>query len=83
MAGWYATPDREGDRVTRKPYHKLVRDRIPRIVREGGSTCGSESYDDDRAWMERLIAYGARLLRSLLPLTLRVLKDPNFHVACR
>jgi hypothetical protein len=35
------------DRMTRKIYDKLVRDRIPEIIRQSGSTCGTEIFEDD------------------------------------
>ena len=33
--------------MTRKLYDKLVRDRIPEIIRESGGTCGIETIEDD------------------------------------
>ena len=45
--------------MTRKLYDKLVRDRIPEIIRESGSSCGTESYRDEsgfrRALRDKLI----------------------------
>ncbi len=40
--------------MTRKLYDKLVRDRIPEIIREGGSTCGTEMYSDESAFRRAL-----------------------------
>jgi predicted house-cleaning noncanonical NTP pyrophosphatase (MazG superfamily) len=39
-----------GDQVTRKLYDKLVRDRIPEIIRNSGNTCGTETFEDDSAF---------------------------------
>jgi hypothetical protein len=39
--------------MTRKLYDKLVRDRIPEIIREGGSTCGAEMYNDEAGFAAR------------------------------
>ena len=33
--------------MTRKPYDKLVRDLIPDIIRQHGSTCGVERLEDE------------------------------------
>jgi len=44
--------------VTRKVYDKLVRDRIPEIIRESGSTCATGSFGPDefrRALREKLV----------------------------
>jgi predicted house-cleaning noncanonical NTP pyrophosphatase (MazG superfamily) len=40
--------------MTRKVYDKLVRDRIPEIIRESGSTCGVETIGDERAFDQAL-----------------------------
>jgi predicted house-cleaning noncanonical NTP pyrophosphatase (MazG superfamily) len=40
--------------VTRKVYDKLVRDRIPEIIRRSGSTCGTEVFNDDGAFRSAL-----------------------------
>jgi len=40
--------------MTRKLYDKLVRDRIPEIIREAGSTCAAETYRDDSAFRRAL-----------------------------
>jgi predicted house-cleaning noncanonical NTP pyrophosphatase (MazG superfamily) len=43
------------DRMTRKIYDKLVRDRIPEIIRQSGSTCGTEIFEDDVAFRRALL----------------------------
>jgi predicted house-cleaning noncanonical NTP pyrophosphatase (MazG superfamily) len=40
--------------VTRRIYDKLVRDRIPEIIRQSGSTCGAEIFEDDDAFRRAL-----------------------------
>jgi predicted house-cleaning noncanonical NTP pyrophosphatase (MazG superfamily) len=40
--------------MTRKVYDKLVRNRIPQIIREAGSTCGTEMYRDEGAFHRAL-----------------------------
>jgi predicted house-cleaning noncanonical NTP pyrophosphatase (MazG superfamily) len=40
--------------MTRKLYDKLVRDRIPEISREAGSTCGTDTYSDESAFRRAL-----------------------------
>jgi predicted house-cleaning noncanonical NTP pyrophosphatase (MazG superfamily) len=40
--------------VTRKVYDKLVRDRIPEIIRKSGSTCSVETIGDDHAFRRAL-----------------------------
>lgn len=42
--------------MTRKEYDKLVRDRIPDIIRQYGSTCGVERLDQDEAFRGALRA---------------------------
>jgi predicted house-cleaning noncanonical NTP pyrophosphatase (MazG superfamily) len=43
-----------GDQVTRKLYDKLVPDRIPEIIQEAGSTCGTEIHSDESAFRRAL-----------------------------
>ena len=40
--------------MTRKLYDKLVRDRIPEIIRDAGSTCGTDVYSDEGAFRRAL-----------------------------
>ena len=40
--------------MTRRIYNKLVRDRIPEIIRDTGSTCKTESYSDESAFRRAL-----------------------------
>ena len=40
--------------MTRKLYDKLVRDRIPELIRASGNTCGTEMFDDDIAFRRAL-----------------------------
>jgi predicted house-cleaning noncanonical NTP pyrophosphatase (MazG superfamily) len=40
--------------MTRKLYDKLVRDRIPAIIRDAGDTCAVETYGDDAAFLRAL-----------------------------
>jgi predicted house-cleaning noncanonical NTP pyrophosphatase (MazG superfamily) len=40
--------------MTRRIYDKLVRDRIPEIIRQSGSTCGTEVFTDDGAFRSAL-----------------------------
>jgi len=42
--------------MTRKEYDKLVRDLIPDIIRQYGSTCGVERLDEDEAFRGALRA---------------------------
>ena len=42
--------------MTRKEYDKLVRDLIPDIIRQHGSTCGVERLDEDEAFRGALRA---------------------------
>ena len=42
--------------MTRKEYDKLVRDLIPEIIRQHGSTCGVERLDEDEAFRGALRA---------------------------
>jgi predicted house-cleaning noncanonical NTP pyrophosphatase (MazG superfamily) len=41
--------------MTRRIYDKLVRDRIPEIIRQSGSTCGTEMFVDDDAFRRALL----------------------------
>jgi len=49
-----ALPPVHGDRMTRKLYDKLVRNRIPEIIRDTGSTCGIEILADDEVFRRAL-----------------------------
>jgi hypothetical protein len=61
LRSWIARPLRAiwldflEDRMTRKIYDKLVRDRIPEIIRQSGSTCGTEMFEDDDAFRRALL----------------------------
>ena len=41
--------------MTRRIYDKLVRDRIPEIIHRSGSTCGTETFEDDDAFRRALL----------------------------
>ena len=40
--------------MTRKLYDKLVRDRIPEIIREAGNNCGTDGFGDESAFRRAL-----------------------------